>query len=332
MNTEMLSDTRKDQRMLDAQPQWKLPDIRYVTGPVALFLLVATMGVVSPGFLSASNFINILSQSTVLYLLALGQMLVIITRGFDISVGAVAALASVVAAQAVAPLGEINAIIAGVAAACAVGVLNGYLITCQGLQPIVVTLGTALLARGVGAGLMEDTTVMPLENDSILVSLAYSAFLGLPLLVWIACALALLSWVITKWLPLGRWLYMVGGNPDAATLVGAPVRSAGITAYALSGTFAGLAGMFLLARSGSAFAIEGAGMELQAIAACVIGGIALSGGIGSVWQALIGALFIQALLNGLNLLGSSPFMSEVVLGAVIVSAGALDYIARKFKK
>lgn len=332
MNSEILAMTRKDQRALGALPQWTLPDIRHVTGPVALFLLVATMAAISPGFLSASNFINILSQGTVLYLLALGQMLVIITRGFDISVGAVAALASVVTAQAVAPLGEVNAIIAGVAAACAVGALNGYLITCQGLQPIVVTLGTALVARGVGAGLMENTNVMPLGNDSILITLAYSAFLGLPLLVWIASALALLAWVITKWLPLGRWLYMLGGNPDAATLVGAPVLSAGITAYALSGTFAGLAGMFLLARSGSAFAIEGAGMELQAIAACVIGGIALSGGRGSVWQALVGAFFIQALLNGLNLLGSSPFMSEIVLGAVIVLAGALDYIARKLKK
>jgi len=306
------------------------PKARDMTGPFACLVLVLIMSVISPEFLSFNNFANIFSQSSILFVLALGQMLVIIARGFDISVGAVAALSSVVAVQTVAPFGEVNAIIFGVGTGLVVGAINGYLIACQGLQPIIVTLGTTLVVRGVGTALVGDAEVISLPPDSVLQSLGYSRLMHIPSLIWIAAAAGLLIWAVTKRLPFGRWLFMVGGNPEAANLVGVPVRSSSVIAYSLCGGLAGLAGMFLLARSGSAVAIEGAGMELQAIAACVIGGIALSGGAGSVWQALIGAVFIQALLNGLNLLGSSPFVSEMVLGVVLVSAGALDYIVRKF--
>lgn len=314
-----------------ALPRWRRPDPRQLTGPLACLALVVAMSAISPRFFGANNFANIVAQGSVLTVLALGQMLVIITRGFDISVGAVAALASVVTAHALAPFGELNAILLGVLAGLAVGAINGYLIAYQGLQPIVVTLGATLAVRGLATALAESGEAAMLGPDSLLQTLGYSSLAGLPALVWLSAAVALLVWVISKWLPLGKWLYMVGGNPEAAALVGVPVRGATVLAYALCGALAAVAGMLLLARSGSALAIEGGGMELQAIAACVIGGIVLSGGSGSAWQAWLGALFIQALLNGLNLTGASPFISEMVLGVVIVSAGALDYVAGRFR-
>ncbi|HYD62646.1 MAG TPA: ABC transporter permease [Noviherbaspirillum sp.] len=332
MNTQLSSASSQPWSRLPRLQQMTSLNAQALSGPMACMLMIAVMASISPGFVSANNFGNIFSQSSVLFVLAIGQMFVILIRGFDISVGAVAALASVVAVQAMPHVGESAAIMLGIMTGLLAGALNGYLIACHGLQPIVVTLGTTLVVRGAATALEEAADSMSLGGDGMLQLLGYAAFLGLPLLVWLAAIISLSAWLITRWLPFGRWLYMVGGNPEAARLVGVPVRSTETLAYALCGACAGLAGMFLLARSGTAIATEGAGMELQAIAACVIGGIALGGGRGSVWQALAGALFIQALLNGLNLLGSSPFVSEMVLGAVIVSAGILDYVVRKFKR
>jgi len=289
------------------------------------------MGIAVPGFLTYPNLANILAQSSVLIVLALGQMLAIVTRGFDISVGAVASLTTVVVVQAATAFGEPAAICIGVVAGLLIGALNGYFIAYQGLQPIVVTLGTALIVRGLGTALFESAENPSLPEGSMLQAMAYSAVGRVPVLVVLAVILCLAAWALVRRTPYGKWLYMVGGNPEAADLVGVPVRATQMTAYALCGASAAAAGMILLARSGTATAIEGSGMEMQAIAACVIGGIALSGGKGAVWQAVLGALFIQALLNGLNLTGASPFASEIVLGAVIVLAGGLDYVLRRYK-
>jgi ribose transport system permease protein len=289
------------------------------------------MAALSPSFATANNLANIFSQSSVLVLLAIGQLFVLLTRGFDISVGAVAALSTVVAVEATGNVGEVGGIVFGIAAGISVGLVNGYLIAYRNMQPIVVTLGTSLVARGAATAIAEHAAETSLPSESFLQAIGYSSIYGVPVMISIAAGIAIMALLITRYIPFGRWLYMVGGNPEAASLVGVPVRATQMGAYVVCSALAGVAGMFLLARSGTAIAIEGAGMELQSIVACVIGGVALSGGRGSIWQTLVGAIFIQALLNGLNLLGSSPFVSELVLGVVIISAGVVDYVSKKFK-
>lgn len=330
MNTQRLMSLQaRTGAALSAFSPLRVPALRKSTGLLACAGLWLVMGVISPGFATSDNLANIVSQSAVLLLLALGQMLVVVTRGFDISVGAVAVLSSIVITQTAAPFGEVPAILLGTGAGLAVGLCNGYLIACRRMEPIVVTLGATLIVRGVSTIISGGADAVPLPPGTVIQSLAYAAWLGVPAMVWLAAPVAALAWLLCTRLPLGRWFYMIGSNPDAALLVGVPVRTAGVLAYGLCGALAGLAAVFLLARSGAAVAVDGAGMELQAIAACVIGGVALSGGKGAVWQVMAGTLFIQALLNGLNLLGTSPFASEIVLGAVIVSAGLLEYLMRK---
>lgn len=302
------------------------------SGIGALMLLWVVLACIAPGFMSPVNMANVLSQSTFLLVVSVGQMLVIVTRGFDISVGPVAVLASIVAAQAALCFGDAAAIGAAVAAGLAFGTINGYLVACRRIEPVIVTLGTALVARGLATAASGGADALLLPQASSLHALAYRTWFGVPALTACAVPLLVFAWWLAMRTPLGRWFYMIGSNAGAAGLVGVPVRRAGLLAYALCGGFSGAAGVLLLARSGSAVAVDGNGMELQSIAACVIGGISLMGGRARVWQAVTGALFIQALLNGLNLIGASPFMSELVLGLIIVVSGGIDYLLRQLRR
>jgi ribose transport system permease protein len=314
-------------------PQLRLPSFgepRRLTGVLALAMLWVILALVAPGFRSHVNLANVASQGTFLLILSLGQMLVIITRGFDISVGPVAVLSSIIAAQTALRFGDAAGVAAGCAAGLALGCVNGYFIAYRKMAPVIVTLGIALVVRGMATGASMGADAVLLPPGSVFHALAYASWFGIPALVLIAAPVAALVWVIAMRTPLGRWFYMIGSNAEAAMLVGVPVRRAGLAAYVLCGLLAGVAGLFLLARSGSAVAVDGNGMELQSIAACVIGGVALTGGNGRVWQVVAGTMFIQALLNGLNLIGASPFMSELVLGLIIVLSGVVDYVASRF--
>ncbi|VVE66808.1 ABC transporter permease [Pandoraea anapnoica] len=316
----------------------KLPallPLRELTGIVALAVLWLVLASMAPGFASLVNMGNVVSQSTFLLVLSVGQMLVIVTRGFDISVGPVAILASIVAAQTalrIGGMGDIAAIGAAVTVGLVFGAVNGYLVAYRRIEPVIVTLGTALIARGLATAGSGGADALMLPPSSHLHTLAYQSWIGVPALTVCALPALVAAWWLAMRTPLGRWFYMIGSNAIAAGLVGVPVRRAGMTAYALCGAFAGVAGVLLLARSGSAVAVDGNGMEMQSIAACVIGGISLMGGRGRVWQAVVGALFIQTLLNGLNLIGASPFMSEWVLGAIIVVCGAMDFLLRQLRR
>ncbi|RKP53266.1 ABC transporter permease [Pararobbsia silviterrae] len=304
---------------------------REFSGVGALVLLWVVFACIAPSFTSPVNMANVLSQSADLLVLSLGQMLVIVTRGFDISVGSIAVLASMVGAQAALRFGDTAAIGAALVTGLAFGTINGYLIAYRRIEPIIATLGTALVARGLATAASCGADALLLPSSSGLHALAYRTWLGLPALMVCALPLLFLAWWLAARTPLGRWLYMIGSHADAARLVGVPVRRARLAAYVLCGGCAGVAGVLLLARSGSAVAVDGNGMELQAIAACVIGGISLMGGQARVWQVVAGALFIQALLNGLNLTGASPFMSECVLGLIIVISGSIDFLIRQFQ-
>ena len=301
---------------------------RYLVAPGAVAAVWIVFGAIDPHFPSLDNALNISGQFGALAVVALGEMLVIVTRGFDISVGSVAALASVAGAICAATFGT-----PGLAAAPLVGALcgsiNGVLVAYFAVQPIVTTLGMLLFARGLALLLSGGNQAVPLPSDIDLSSIGYGDILAIPVIALVVAALTIATRLLATRLRIGRRLYMVGSNPQAAELVGVPTGPTLVTAYGLCGLLAGVAALFFLGRSGAGLATEGAGLELQAIASAVIGGTALTGGVGVPFLVVCGAFFIQSLLNGLNLLGISPFIAELVLGMVIVAAGLLDFAIRR---
>lgn len=298
-----------------------------IVAPTALVLLGAGMSIWSPYFLSLSNFFNVASQVAPLALAAVGQMFVLITGGFDISVGSVAALAGVCAARAIAAVGP-----AGLLAAPLVGLLaglvNGVLVGQFRIQPIIATLGMLLTARGLALIVAGDRAVI-LADSVDLGPLAYGNVVGVPTSFCVVVVFTVAATWLAAATPLGRRLYMCGSSESAALLVGLNPRGTLITAYALCGLSAGIAAVFFLARAGAGLPTIGTGLELSAIAAAVIGGTSLSGGVGAPPLVFIGALFIQCLNNGLGLAGLSPFVKEVVLGLVIILAGLLDFLVKR---
>lgn len=300
---------------------------RFLVAPVGLVALGAIFAVSIPEFLTPANIVNIAGQSGTLAIVAVGQMAVLVVGAFDISVGSVAALAAVVAAMSVNAVGP-----AGLAAAPVVGLtaglVNGLLVGRFAIQPIIATLGMLSLARGLALVISGSTPVV--MNDAASVTwLGYGGVGGVPFTFLVALALLLLIGGVMGRSRVGRRIHMVGSSQSAARLVGVDVDGTIVWAFAISGMAAGLAGALFLARAGAGLPTAGEGLELQAIAAGVIGGTSLAGGVGFAVPVVVGAVFIQVLANGLNLAGLSPFVREVVLGSVILAAGLLDYIVTR---
>jgi ribose transport system permease protein len=299
---------------------------RDLLAPLCLIVAAIVLSQQSAKFFTYDNAVNVLGQAAPLAIVALGQMLVIVTRGFDVSVGSVAALSTVVAATAVNEFGT-----AGIAAAplvgLACGLINGVLIGRLGVQPIIATLGMLSIARG-GALWVGGGQVVPMDTNPVS-ALGYEKIAGIPWSFVLTLAILAIVLGVTARLRIGRRLYMLGSDPDAAELVGVNRGRTLLFAYAIAGLFAGCAAVVLLGRAGAGLPTEGNGLELAAIAAAVIGGTALTGGIGRPVFVVLGALFIQSLTNGLNLAGTSPFVQEIILGTVIVIAGLTDWAIRR---
>jgi len=300
---------------------------RFLLAPLLVLLTLAGFAPLAPSYLTAGNLASMAAQAVVLALLALGQSLALVTRGFDLSVGAAAALAGVAAAVGANLLGTVG-LIAGPVVGGAAGLVNGVLIGVLGVQPVVATLGTLLGLRGLSLLVTEGGQVVPLTDPALAAQLAFSpALLSLPVAFWAALAvLAAVAWLLGASLP-GRRMLMVGSNPKAAELLGVSERRALLWAYGGCGALAGCAGVAITLRAGSGLPTDGAGLELQSIAAALIGGTALTGGVVRASAVVAGAAFIQALVSGLNLLGVSPFAAQVVTGFVLIAAGMLGAAA-----
>ncbi|MBN9508703.1 MAG: ABC transporter permease [Alphaproteobacteria bacterium] len=303
---------------------------RFLVAPLCLLGAVIVFAASAPEFLTLGNVSNVGAQMWVLALLAVGQMFAIVTRGFDISVGAVAALSSTIAAHAVNALGPAG-LLAGPLTGLLCGTLTGFLIGFLRLQPIVATLGMMIGVRGLALLVTGDGQVVPLHDADLASWLAFDPAFGLPPADWGAIGCILLAGALLGRAVLGRRLVMLGSNPDAAHLVGIDTARTQLRAYQLCGGFAGLAGVLVLLRAGTGLPTDGAGMELQSIAAALIGGTALSGGVARVFPVVLGAAFIQAVLTGLDLQGVSPFIAQIVVGLVIVAAGFLEFALRRFQ-
>ncbi len=302
---------------------------RLLVAPAGILVAGLVFAAIAPGFLSLGNAGSIAGQGWVLVLLATGQMFALAARGFDISVGAIAALAGTLAAMAANSFGLAGLIVAPmVGLAC--GTLNGWLVGRLALQPIVATLGSLVALKGIALLVSDDGQAVPLVEAGHATSLAFDPVLGLPPLAWAALACIAAAQLLLSHATLGRRILMLGANPEAVSLVGADAGALQIRAYQLCGLFAGLAGALMTARAGAGLPTEGAGMELQAIAAAIIGGTALSGGVANAIAVAAGAFFVQVVLTGLNLTGVSPFLAQVTVGLVILGSGLMDAALRSF--
>jgi ribose/xylose/arabinose/galactoside ABC-type transport system permease subunit len=290
---------------------------------IALLLIGAILTAATPAFLTTANLINVARQISLNGILAVGVTFVLLTGGVDLSLGSVVALSGVLAASFAHP-GEFPVlvpILVGILAGKACGATNGLMVTVGGVAPFIVTLGMMTVARGLA---LVASGGKPVSNMSPeLTGLAGNVF-GLPIPVLILAAVSLLSWIFLANTRLGRYIYAVGGNENAARAAGIDVGRVKMFAYTLCGAMAGLAGVVLAARLTTGQPNAAVAYELDAIAAVVIGGTSLSGGVGGVGGTLLGALLMGVINNGLDLLNVSSYYQQIVKGVIIVGAVWLD--------
>ena len=342
-------DTRADRFAEGDGHRWKrMEQMAFRGGPlIALVLLCAFLAFASPFFFTFDNLLNVLRQSAFTAILAIGQTFVIISAGIDLSVAAMAALAASVSAVLLTEglsiggwsTGPVNPVI-GIGAALVVGLccgaLNGFIITRFRIPDFIATLGTMTVYRGV-ALLVTDGLPVPSfrtagESAPLpqgLIWIGAGEVIGIPVSALVALICGAAAWYVLRYTALGRSIFAIGGNREAARVSGINIDRAKIAAYTISGLMAAIAGLVLTGRLNSANALMAEGEELRSIASVVIGGTNLFGGEGGVIGSLIGALIIGVLGNGLNLLDVSPFWQRVAQGLVIILVVIFDQWRRR---
>jgi len=293
---------------------------------VAFVLLCVALTFLNKYFLTPENISNILLQTSINGVLAMGMTLVILTGGIDLSVGSVLAFSSIVAATFVTgdnPHSPVVALLVGMVTGGLLGLINGWIIAYLKIPPFVATLGMLSVARGLTYAY---TGGMPVPNLSeSFLNLGEGSLLGVPVQVLIFLLIFGVLWVVLNHTTYGRSVYAVGGNAKSARTAGISTNPVIASVYVIAGLLAGLGGLILTARTSSALPQAGVSYELDAIAAVVIGGTSLSGGVGSIAGTLLGALIIGTINNGLDLLGVSSAYQQIVKGCIIVVAVLLDY-------
>nr|WP_234902984.1 ABC transporter permease [Ensifer adhaerens] len=299
---------------------------------LAFLLLAVILSFSNEYFLTPGNISNVLLQTSINGVLAIGMTFVILTRGIDLSVGSVVALAGMVSASfattsatagiAGAPYPFFVALAIGILVGVACGIIVGFIVSRFSVPAFVATLGMLSAARGMTLIYGGGKPVPALTPE--LRWIGTGNILGIPMPVILLGIVFLASWWILTRTRFGRYIYAVGGNPHAAKTSGINVTRIRFLVYVISGGLSGLAGMMLSARTGSALPQAGIAYELDAIAAVVIGGTSLSGGVGRVTGTLIGALIIGVMNNGLDLMGIQSYYQQVLKGALIVGAVMLD--------
>lgn len=290
---------------------------------LAILALLALVASRFPAFVEPANLARVLNDTAPLILLALGQTVVILTRCIDLSAAANLALTGMLCAMVnVATPGlPVPIIMAGaVLVGGVLGAFNGVLVWKLAIPPIVVTLGTLTIYRGLVFVISGGTWINAHEFSDAFTALPRASFLGLPVMAWIALAGVAAFMALVRYAPLGRAFYAVGGNPSAAIYAGIDPGRTQFAAFVLSGAIAGLTGYLWVARYQVAYVDIAGGFELEVVAACVIGGISIAGGAGTILGALLGALFLGIVKNALPVVGISPFWQLAISGAAIVIA------------
>jgi len=292
-------------------------------GCIGLFVIFS---ILKSTFYQPGNLLDILLQSSINAVVAVGMTLVIMTKGIDLSVGSIVGVSSMVACS-VLPQGIFAGVLAGVAVGLLCGLINGVLIAKLKLPDFIVTLGTMSIYRGAALIYTDGKPIYGIDKSFR--STFAGELLGIPTPVILALIIAVLAYLLIRYTALGEQIIAVGGNEEAARLSGIDVDRVKISVYAISGVLSALAGFILVARIGAAEPIGGNGFELQAIGAAVIGGASLFGGEGNSLGSLIGAITLGGMRNGLTLLNVPSFWQFVATGVVVILAVLADQITRK---
>ncbi|RYG21445.1 MAG: ribose ABC transporter permease [Chitinophagaceae bacterium] len=301
---------------------------------IALFVLCLVLSCISDKFLTVDNGWNVLRQISVNICIAVGMTLVVLTSGIDLSVGSVLALCGAITAGLLKNgisiasndlyigFTLLGAILVGLCTGAGMGAFNGMVITRFKVPPFVATLAMLTIARGLTLLWTQGYPISVFGDRFAYIGTGW--FIGIPVPVWISAVVIIAAVILTKKTTLGRYIYAIGGNESAAKLSGININKVKILVYSLAGVLAAIGGMIVTSRLDSAQPNAGISYELDAIAAVVIGGTSLSGGKGSIWGTVLGAVIIGVLNNGLVLLDVSPFWQQVVKGSVILLAVIID--------
>ena len=307
--------------------------------PFLLIVAIVIFALMSGNFLTVNNLLNVARQSTYLAMVAMGQMLALLTGGFDLSVGTILAVTSVVSALAMSTvfaadpdrvwLAILCGVFAGFGAGVLIGAINGAGVALFNVSPFMMTLGMASVGFGVALYLTGGVPVygMPGAYGAVF---GFGRLFGIPAPIYITVVLAAVMYGFLNWTRSGRYLYAVGGNLKAARLSGINTRQTLFLAYVLCAAFTSISGLILTARLETGEANIGAAMPLELIAACVIGGVSLRGGVGRLSNVVLGAIFIGLVQNGMNLARIDSYLQTVVIGILLILAVVADQFRLRF--
>lgn len=293
---------------------------------VSLFGLVVLFGVTQDAFLTVGNVSNIFFQNAPVAIAACATTIAIVSRGFDLSIGSVFALSGVVAAWVGSTYDPVIGLVAGVLTGLVAGTLNGGIVTIFQVNSFLATLASSLIFRSV-AVLISGGFLIQVDAEAFGV-LGNNQIFGVEITILVFAIFAIFSgWILARTV-FGRYVYAVGGNEEAARLSGVPVAWVRVYAFAASGLGAGIAGVLAASRIGQGQADVAVGLELQAIAAVVIGGTSILGGKGAMWRTVVGVFFLALITNGFNLAGFDPVYADILTGAIIIAAVTLNSFTR----
>lgn len=322
-----MSDITKQSNTINFKELVKSPEVLTLIG---FFVLCLFFSFASQEFLSMDNISNIIRQVSINGILAVGMTFVILTGGIDLSVGSVMALTGTIMAGMMINFGmpPIAAVLIGMILGAVIGFVNGAFTAYAKIPGIIVTLAMMEMARGVALLYTGGYPLSGLPSSYSFIGQGY-LFGVLPMPAVIMIVVFIIAYIILNHLPLGRYIYAIGGNEEAVRLSGVKVKKIKALVYVVSGVTASISGVIMTSRLSSGQPMAGEGYELDAIAAAVLGGTAISGGRGHIFGTLLGALLLGVLSNGLNLLGVSPYVQRVLKGAIII--GAIYYSSRRQK-
>lgn len=308
------------------QKFWRMQESSVLAIVIAYVIIVTC---VNGAFMSSNNIINVLRSTGYTLIPALGMTLVFICGGLDISIGSTLALGSTVSALfASNGMNPVVALCCGCIAGLIVGVFNGFFIVKLGIPSLIVTLGTQYAGRGIVYILTKGVAVYPLPKEFQAIEQT-EVFGVIPMIVVVAIVLSIVFHVVMTRTTFGRSLYAVGGNSESARLAGIRCSGTSMAAYVFTGVLAALTGVMMAARLGSGQASSGEGLEMTVIAACVIGGTSVTGGNGTIFGTVLGALFMSILENSMTLMKVSVYWQKVVIGMLLIAACILDIYKRK---
>jgi ribose transport system permease protein len=294
---------------------------------VSVLVLFLTLTFTSDTFFTTTNLLNVLAQIAPQGILAFALTYLLVVGEFDLSAGALFVVTGIVAAKLQPTLGTWPALFAAVAASCLFGAVNGMLVAYARINSFVCTLATSLMVAGLGLVITKGFLVN--VTDESFSALGTNELIGVKYSIWILLLSAGACGFVLSRTKLGRWMYAVGGNPEAARLSGINIRAVKVAAFAFSGLAAGIGGAIVVSRTSTGQAGNGIDIVLAAFAAVVVGGTSVMGGRGAIWRTVLGVLFLALITNGFNLLQVEPVYQSIIQGAIILLAVGADALSRR---